>query len=404
MLQINSSNNQKSEATAAGNLIINNLAILATIVFLITFNCVVLAQGHWEEDPSGNILNTNVGNVGIGNATAPKAQLEVKSTSDKVTAAFHAQSGQSVNVIEAYGKLYSDMAAFKVNRFGTGFFLNSLRVKSDILDSDYVLATYTGGSGNVVIKPRTSSHLALAVRGLSGQSGNLQEWQASDATALTVVDKDGHIGIGTAAPGTDALHVVGKVYVNGDIEYTGSLIGPSTKHAGPGASASIAILTKKIDQQQALIDKELAITNRILAALRENGIEVDLNALQATTDQNNPEDKSSRNRQELKNQHQDANSVDIPDRLLLSGNYPNPFNPTTRIDYQLPNDGFVSLKVYNMIGQLIKTLVNERQSTGSYSIVWDGTDQSSESVSSGTYIYQIQAGDFVQTRKMVLMK
>ena len=83
----------------------------------------------------------------------------------------------------------------------------------------------------------------------------------------------------------------------------------------------------------------------------------------------------------------------------LSQNYPNPFNPQTMIRYGLPEDAQVRLVVYNVAGQKIKTLVNEEQEAGYHECIWDGKD-----VASGIYFYRLQAGDFVQTRKMVLLK
>jgi len=83
----------------------------------------------------------------------------------------------------------------------------------------------------------------------------------------------------------------------------------------------------------------------------------------------------------------------------LSNNYPNPFNPATTIKYQIPEISFVVLKVYDVLGNEITTLVNEEKSIGSYKVEFDATG-----LPSGTYFYRIQAGNFVETKKMVLMK
>ncbi len=93
----------------------------------------------------------------------------------------------------------------------------------------------------------------------------------------------------------------------------------------------------------------------------------------------------------------------IPVRHELQQNYPNPFNPSTRISYGLPKEEFVSLKVFNMIGQEIATIVNERQSAGRYSVSFD-TQKVSGSVSSGLYFYRLSAGDFIEIRKMMLLR
>lgn len=88
----------------------------------------------------------------------------------------------------------------------------------------------------------------------------------------------------------------------------------------------------------------------------------------------------------------------------LFHNYPNPFNPRTEIKYALPNDCHVKLTIYNILGQRVRVLVDEYQSAGHKSVKWDGKDEQGREVSSGVYFYRIQAGDFVQSKKMVLMK
>jgi hypothetical protein len=89
----------------------------------------------------------------------------------------------------------------------------------------------------------------------------------------------------------------------------------------------------------------------------------------------------------------------------LSQNYPNPFNPTTTIRYTVRDRAQVSLNVYNVAGQLIRTLVNESKSPGQvHTAIWDGRNDAGVTVSSGVYFYKLVAGDYVQTRKMVLLK
>ncbi len=83
----------------------------------------------------------------------------------------------------------------------------------------------------------------------------------------------------------------------------------------------------------------------------------------------------------------------------LNQNYPNPFNPTTVISYQIPNSEFVTLKIYNILGSEIATLVNNKQSAGTYKVNFDASN-----LTSGIYFYQIQAGEFTQVRKMLLLK
>ncbi|MFC1544568.1 T9SS type A sorting domain-containing protein [Gemmatimonadota bacterium] len=96
----------------------------------------------------------------------------------------------------------------------------------------------------------------------------------------------------------------------------------------------------------------------------------------------------------------------LPKAFALSQNYPNPFNPSTTIAYEIPegDNVQVQLKVYNMRGQLVRTLVDESRSEGSYQIQWDGSDNYGRRVSSGVYFYRIKAGEFSKTRKMVILK
>ncbi|MCH8942356.1 MAG: T9SS type A sorting domain-containing protein [Bacteroidetes bacterium] len=102
---------------------------------------------------------------------------------------------------------------------------------------------------------------------------------------------------------------------------------------------------------------------------------------------------------------EDENSVNIPKEFSLSQNYPNPFNPETAISYQLSAFSFVSLKVFDVLGREVATLVNEEKPAGTYTINFNA-----EGLSSGVYFYRLQvytperAGSFVQTKKLVFMK
>lgn len=94
----------------------------------------------------------------------------------------------------------------------------------------------------------------------------------------------------------------------------------------------------------------------------------------------------------------------IPNEFVLLQNYPNPFNPTTNIIYELSENSIVTLKIYDVLGQEIRTLINgENQSSGRKSVSWNGKNNLGENVASGVYIYQIQAGAFSQSRKMILL-
>ena len=94
-----------------------------------------------------------------------------------------------------------------------------------------------------------------------------------------------------------------------------------------------------------------------------------------------------------------------PEVYALRNNYPNPFNPETTLKYDLPEAGDVTLEVYNMLGQVVSTLVNEHQAAGRYAIQWDATNDRGQSMSSGVYFYRVQVGDqFTDIKKMLLLK
>ena len=99
-----------------------------------------------------------------------------------------------------------------------------------------------------------------------------------------------------------------------------------------------------------------------------------------------------------------ALELDIPDTFSVAQNYPNPFNPETIITYELPQSEHVKLVIYNVLGQEIRTLVNDLKPPGRYVVVWDSRDELGHPVSSGIYLYRMVAGDFVQRKKMLILK
>ncbi len=94
----------------------------------------------------------------------------------------------------------------------------------------------------------------------------------------------------------------------------------------------------------------------------------------------------------------------LPLKFKLGQNFPNPFNPSTKISYDLPQKSDVEIAVYNIIGQKVRVLVNRSQPAGQYEVIWDGLDEQGQMVATGVYLYQIKAGNLTQTKKMVLMK
>ena len=102
-----------------------------------------------------------------------------------------------------------------------------------------------------------------------------------------------------------------------------------------------------------------------------------------------------RNAEEL----HEGGSTNLPTHFSLEQNYPNPFNPTTNFEFRIANFGSVSLKVFNLLGQEVATLVSEERSAGNYSVQWDAS-----ALPSGLYFYQLESGAFIDTKKLILLR
>ena len=96
---------------------------------------------------------------------------------------------------------------------------------------------------------------------------------------------------------------------------------------------------------------------------------------------------------------EENNTNEIPDGYKLSQNYPNPFNPSTKIKYSIPHLTQVKIKVFDILGNEIETLVNSEKPAGTYELNWNAAN-----LPSGIYFYQLRAGDFINTKKMILLK
>ena len=99
-----------------------------------------------------------------------------------------------------------------------------------------------------------------------------------------------------------------------------------------------------------------------------------------------------------------VNRVFIPEEFSLKQNYPNPFNPKTIIQYDLPIESNVKIMIYDILGHMTKSLINNKQDAGFKSIQWDATNNHGKKVSAGLYLYSIEAGNYRQTKKMILIK
>lgn len=94
----------------------------------------------------------------------------------------------------------------------------------------------------------------------------------------------------------------------------------------------------------------------------------------------------------------------IPQEFGLSQNYPNPFNNSTHINFHMKERGLVTLKIYHLSGQKVRTLFHEKREAGNHSVVWNGTDMHGSPVSSGVYFVRLQSGEMTATQKMILIK
>jgi hypothetical protein len=100
----------------------------------------------------------------------------------------------------------------------------------------------------------------------------------------------------------------------------------------------------------------------------------------------------------------DSGDPGLPYRFTLSQNYPNPFNPVTTIEYSLPEAAHVQIDIFNIMGQRVRRLVDREEPAGSYLTSWDGTDDRHQTVATGVYLYRFRAGEYVESKKMLLVK
>lgn len=101
---------------------------------------------------------------------------------------------------------------------------------------------------------------------------------------------------------------------------------------------------------------------------------------------------------------ENGENTQVVQTFSLNQNYPNPFNPTTTITYNLPEKTQVSLTIYNILGQQVRTLTNTVQNAGTYSVAWDAKNKMGEQVTSGIYLYVLTSNDQRIAKKMVLMR
>jgi hypothetical protein len=157
--------------------------------------------------------------------------------------------------------------------------------------------------------------------------------------------------------------------------------------AGTGALVNLRVKGSDLSSRFASLTTSLEITKAILVDRDAQKIPVNIVTEMKKSEEGLAVSKST-----------------VPQEFSLSQNYPNPFNPETKISYALPTDCHVKLSIYNITGRKVKTLVDEHQTAGYKTVCWNGKDDQGKETASGIYFYKIRAGDFSQSRKMVLVK
>jgi len=106
----------------------------------------------------------------------------------------------------------------------------------------------------------------------------------------------------------------------------------------------------------------------------------------------------------VKEEEDESGDVALPENFTLFQNYPNPFNPTTVIKFSLPEDSWVKVEVFNLLGQKVKTLADKPVKKGMCEFVWDGKNQKGKEVASGIYFYKVKTDKFSDVKKMIMIK
>jgi hypothetical protein len=144
---------------------------------------------------------------------------------------------------------------------------------------------------------------------------------------------------------------------------------------------------------------------RVTSDAREGPLKLNINKITVTDQSNKSLDIDYHNSSFIIDGTTDVSDIKAGVREYnLAQNFPNPFNPQTSIDFSLPESEHVRLQIYNTLGQLIKTLIDERRDAGIHRIQWHGTDESGRQMPAGIYLYRIQTENFIECRQLVLIR
>jgi hypothetical protein len=400
---------------------------------------------------SGSDIYYNAGRVGIGTAS-PQRQLHLEgsgtfdaairltNTQGPQTSSWMVQANNGAQQFTIVDELL-DIVRFMID--GSG------RVGIGTLNPQRQLHIEGNGTFDAAIRltntqgPQTSSWMIQANNGA-------QQFTVVDELINSVrfiIDPNGDVGIGTLNPGGFKLYVAGTAFSTGgwsssDLRFKENLAAiqsplqkvmqmrgvaynwktkefinkgfpdgrhfgliaqeieqvlPEVVQEGPEGDKAVAydelipILIEAIKEQQRTI-------NTLVNGLKQHGIKIEV-ALNTATDA----DETSSD-EELDNPQTQSPREDLPTQYKLSLNYPNPFNPTTMLKYALPQAGQVTIKIYDALGREVKTLVDEEKAVGYHTVFWDGKNQAGEGVAAGSYICRMQAGDFIASQKLALVK
>lgn len=153
-----------------------------------------------------------------------------------------------------------------------------------------------------------------------------------------------------------------------------------------------------------LINEDGSVNEEALQSLKDKGFGVDIVENPDGTKSVNIYKAGAVDDAEFGDAAKSSDNAELPESFSLSQNYPNPFNPTTRIDYSLPSAQHVTLEIYNVHGQKVRTLVDAEMGPGDHTVEWDATSDAGTQVASGVYLYRLTAGDQTETKKMSFVK
>ncbi len=361
-------------------------------------------------DDSGNIY---VADFGVSLSGAPGTKVfKVKPTGEFSVFAT-GLVGASGNAFDSKGVLFqSNIGANRISRidqsgqvttFTSSGFSLPVGIAIDSLDNLFVC-----NCGNNTIRKVTPAGVStqFAASGLFNcpngitfdDSGNLYVANFSNGSVLKV-DPSGTVSFFATIPGNNNGHIV---FANGDLYVAARGAGQVYKITLSGAVTLLAGTGTRAIQDGPFLQASFSLPNDI--AVDPTG------QFLYTNDVVNRSNSSTWSpmvvrKIALETIPTSVRGIELkPVKFALQQNYPNPFNPSTQIQYSLESSSHVVLEIYNLVGEKVRTLLSEIQNTGFQTVVWNGQDDAGKLVAGGVYFYKLEAGNSIQTKKMVLIK